>query len=95
MKKLLLAVFALGLLVISDAVSSIAWRRATLAISLCLSVSILVHGVVRRRRSGQSWNQALAGDTKLMTGSVWLDGLLFGVILLLCIAGVVAVFFLL
>ena len=32
--------------------------------------------VRERKRSGQSWNEAIAQGTKLMTGSVWLDGAL-------------------
>jgi hypothetical protein len=51
-------------------------------------VSSLAYGVILRRRRGESWNQALAGGTKLMTGSVWLDGALFAGIML-AILGVI------
>ena len=48
---------------------------------------MLVHGVILRRRRGQSWNEALAGGEKLMTGSVWLDGILFaGILVAICAA---------
>lgn len=48
---------------------------------------MLVHGVILRKRRGQSWNEALAGGEKLMTGSVWLDGILFaGILVAICAA---------
>lgn len=60
-------------------------RLIVLILSLVISASILIEGVVRRRRSGQSWNQVLAGGEKLMTGNVWSDGALFAVVLLVTI----------
>jgi hypothetical protein len=62
-------------------ISSAPLRRAVLLASVVLGISLLIHGVVLRRRRGQSWNEALAGGEKLMTGSVWLDGALFAGIL--------------
>lgn len=60
--------------------------------SVVVGVSMLVHGVILRRRRGQRWNEALAGGEKLMTGSVWLDGILFAVILVAICAAVFLLF---
>jgi hypothetical protein len=68
-------------------------RLIVLILSLAISAAILIEGVVRRRRSGQSWNQALAGGEKLMTGNVWADGALFAVVLLGAISVVFFVVF--
>lgn len=47
------------------------------AIALAVpSVLSRFRNVRERKKSGQSWNEALAEGTKLMTGSVWLDGAL-------------------
>lgn len=89
MKKLIMVAIAVALLLASDAVSHGPLRGAMLGVSLVLSGAVLVHGVVSRRRRGQSWNQALVGDTKLITGSVWWDGALFAGVLVCCGAAVV------
>jgi hypothetical protein len=49
--------------------------------SVVASLSYLAYDIVRRRREGQSWNEALAQGSKLLTGNVWLDGALFIVVL--------------
>lgn len=49
----------------------------------------LMVSVILKRRAGQSWNDALPGGSKLMTGSVWKDGAIFAAIL---VATGVAVF---
>jgi hypothetical protein len=82
--SLLVALGAVG----GPAIASAPLRRAVLLASVILGISMLIHRVILRRRRGQSWNAALAGDTKLMTGSVWLDGALFAVILLAICAAV-------
>jgi hypothetical protein len=50
-------------------------------ILLIVFVLIVVPGVLtralsirKRRKQGQSWNEAIAEGTRLMTGNVWLDG---------------------
>jgi hypothetical protein len=92
MKRLILALISLVLLVAEPAIASVPLRRAALFASLIISVSLLVHGVVVRRRRGESWNATLAGDTKLMTGNVWLDGAVFAGILVVIIAAVALLF---
>ncbi len=82
MKKLLIVAIALLLLLLAKALTPGPVRWTMLGISFVLSMSVLIHGVIVRRRRGESWNQALAGGTKLMTGSVWLDGVLFAGILI-------------
>jgi|GEM_PF-6350721 len=82
MKKLIIVGIAVILLLLSKTITPGPVRWTMLAVSLVLSMSVLIHGVILRRRRGESWNQALAGGTKLMTGSVWLDGALFAVILI-------------
>ena len=88
MKKLLIVGVALALLFLSDAMSAGPVKLTMLALAFVLSASVLVHGVITRRRRGQSWNEALAGDTKLITGNVWLDGALFTAVLLVCCVAV-------
>jgi hypothetical protein len=56
-------------------------KRSLLIAGFIASVSVLFYDVARRRRAGQSWNEALAQGSKLLTGNVWLDGALFVVVL--------------
>jgi hypothetical protein len=46
------------------------------AVAVCCIV-FLASQVLRRRRRGLSWNDAIAGYTKPVTGNVWFDALLF------------------
>ena len=86
MRLLLSLLVALGAFA-GPSISSAPLRRAVLLASVVVGVSMLLHGVILRRRRGQSWNQALAGGEKLMTGSVWLDGVLFaGIMIAICVA---------
>ena len=99
MKRLALALILLAVVTSAPmwekAIPSRPTRLAIWGVFLLISVSLLVEPVVAKRREGKSWNDALTGDTKLMTGSVWLDGALFFVILLGTFGAVFAVFFLL
>jgi len=56
-------------------------KRALLILAFIVCSSFLFSDVVRRRRAGQDWNEALAQGSKLLTGNVWLDGALFVVVL--------------
>jgi hypothetical protein len=57
-------------------------KRALLIVAFIVCSSFLFFSdVVRRRRAGQDWNEALAQGSKLLTGNVWLDGALFVVVL--------------
>ena len=58
------------------------WKTAMWAGLFVVSVSYLVWEVMVRRKKGQSWNESLANGEKLITGNVWLDGLLFAGVLL-------------
>jgi hypothetical protein len=82
MKKLIMVAMAMVLLLTVDAVPRGPLRWVMIGVSVVLCGSVVVQGVLARRRGGQSWNQALAGDTKLITGSVWWDAALFAAVLL-------------
>ena len=56
-------------------------KRALLIAVFIACMSYSVYDVVRRRRAGQNWNEALAQGSRLLTGNVWLDGALFVVVL--------------
>ncbi len=56
-------------------------KRASLIGGFIASLSVLVYDVVRRRRAGQNWNEALSLGSKLLTGNVWIDGALFVAVL--------------
>jgi hypothetical protein len=92
MRLLLSLLVALGAFA-GPSISSAPWRRAVLLASVVVGISMLVHGVVLRRRRGR-WNDALAGGEKLVTGSVWLDGALFAMILIAICAAVALLFYL-
>ena len=53
---------------------------------LALFAASLVYDVGVRRSKGQSWNEVLAQDKKLMTGSVWRDGGLLLAAMFVCFA---------
>ena len=91
MRLLLSLLVALGAFA-GPSISSAPLRRAVLLVSVVVGVSMLVQGVILRRGRGQRWNEALAGGEKLMTGSVWLDGILFAVILVAICAAVFLLF---
>ncbi len=91
MKNLLAVGIALALLLLSEAASPGPLKLTMLAGAFVICASMLIQGVVARRRSGQNWNEALAGNTKLITGNVWLDGALFAAILFVCAVAVVLV----
>ena len=56
---------------------------AVIGIEISIFIPLAVRDVSRRRRLGQSWNQALAQGKNTATGSVWYDGaILLGVIVL-------------
>lgn len=84
MKKLIIVGVAVVFLLWANAATPGPLRWTLLGASLTLSGSVLILGVVERKRKGQSWNQALAGDTKLITGNVWWDGALFAGVLICC-----------
>jgi hypothetical protein len=91
MRLLLSLLVALGALA-GPSITSVPLRRAALLASVTVGVSMFVHGVILRRIRGQSWNEALAGGEKLMTGSVWLDGILLAGILVAIGAAVFLLF---
>jgi hypothetical protein len=92
MRLLLTALVALGTFG-APTISSTPLRRGVLLASLVLGISLIVHGVIVRRRRGQGWNEALANGEKLMTGSVWVDGLLFAAFLCVLCVSVFLLFF--
>jgi uncharacterized membrane protein YidH (DUF202 family) len=92
MRLLLTALVALGAFG-APSIPSTPLRRGVLLASLILGISLIVHGVITRRKRGQSWNEALANGEKLMTGSVWIDGLLFAAILVVICVSVFLLFF--
>jgi uncharacterized membrane protein HdeD (DUF308 family) len=93
LKLLLLLIAALGAFG-SRAISSVPLRNFVLLASGVYCLGYLIHDVVQRRRSGQNWNDALAGGTKLVTGNVWLDGILFAAIVLtLAIAAFLLIYY--
>jgi hypothetical protein len=54
---------------------------------LLVCVATLAAGVIQKRKEGKSWNEALAAGSKLVTGSVWLDGAIFAAIMVaICVA---------
>lgn len=66
----------------SRPVRLIFWGLVMLVWVAAVSISVAL-----KRRAGRSWNEALSDGSKLMTGSVWLDGILFaGILLVLCVA---------
>lgn len=40
----------------------------------------LAHRTRAARQAGKSWGETMADDTKLATGSVWLDGAIFALL---------------
>ena len=58
-----------------------------------LALSLSVSEVVRRRRNSESWNRSLAGSTKLLTGNVWLDALVFVGVLTVCCGTIALIIF--
>jgi hypothetical protein len=62
------------------------WKLAVWAVLFLVGAFFQARGVISRRRAGQSWNEALANGQKLMTGNVWLDGLVLAAIFALAIA---------
>lgn len=93
MRLVLTALLVLGAFG-APSISSAPLRRVALLASLLLGIALVVHGVVTRRRKNESWNEALSNGEKLMTGSVWLDGLLFAAILIVICVCVFLLFFL-
>lgn len=91
MKRLLAVGLAFALLFLSNAAAPGPLKLTILGAAIVLSASVLIQGVVARRRRSQNWNEALAGNTKLITGNVWLDGALFVAVLLVCGIAVVLV----
>jgi hypothetical protein len=56
--------------------------RSTLLISVfVVSLYHQLHVIFVRRQNGLSWNDAIAGGTRLITGNVWLDAVLFVIVL--------------
>lgn len=45
-----------------------------LALIALPGISLRAFNVLKRRKRGESWNEAIAEGTKLATGNVWLDG---------------------
>jgi len=60
-------------------------RNLSSVIVFAVCISFLAFRVIRRRKLGHSWNDALADGARLRTGNVWLDGALFAVILVIVI----------
>jgi hypothetical protein len=93
--RLISVLVMLLLFVVADSVPRGPLKAACYVIAGVMAYAMIFLEVRRRRKAGQSWNEALAMGSKLVTGNVWLDGLLFAGILLLCaVAFVVAVFYL-
>lgn len=61
------------LIAVAGSVASGIVQRNLYAGGVFLCLTLAVHDVIVRRRRGENWNDALAGDTKLLTGNVWLD----------------------
>ena len=56
------------------------WRMLFWPAAILLGMAYLVRQIIRRRKKGASWNDAIAGGVKPLSGNVWIDGALFFVI---------------
>jgi hypothetical protein len=63
--------------VVAEFVASGILQRSLYSVVVFVVLALMVYDVIVRRRRGENWNDALAGETKLLTGNVWLDGIVF------------------
>jgi hypothetical protein len=89
MKQFIILLLAIGFAALGEisapGPAKIVFYGACAVLALSLSAS----EVIRRRRSGESWSRSLAGSTKLLTGNVWLDALVFVGVLAICCGAIV------
>jgi hypothetical protein len=81
MTKLVATLAAVACFVAAEAVHDIRWKFALFLAASILSGALAVHRAYLRRKAGQNWHGVLADGSRLITGSVWLDGILFIMIL--------------